>query len=186
MANPRLTLVGVKRIGAILGMLVLVLGIAVVLGLSTFGQESDSTSAPPAPTEAGIPEEATPAVVNYVHDGDTLFLDDGRKVRMLGIDTPEIGANLACYGPEATDILRELLPEGTMVWVLGDVEPTDRYGRSLLFVYLEDGTNVNLEMVERGAARVEMYAPNLLFESEIRAAEDAARDADLGLWSECH
>jgi len=174
-----------KRISAILGMLVLVLGIAVVLGLSTLGQESDSASAPSAPTEAGIPEQATPAVVNYVHDGDTLFLDDGRKVRMLGIDTPEIGANLACYGPEATDILRQLLPNGTMVWVLSDVESTDQYGRSLLFVYTEDGTNVNLEMLKRGAARVEMYAPNLLFESEINAAELAARDADVGLWGEC-
>lgn len=174
-----------KRIGLVLGMLVLVLGIAVVLGLATLGHESDSTSVPPTPSEPGIPEEATPAIVNYVHDGDTLFLDDGRKVRMLGIDTPEIGAKLACYGPEATDILRQLLPEGTMVWVLSDVEPTDQYGRSLLFIYTEDGTNVSLEMLERGAARVEMYAPNLLFESEIHAAEQAARDADLGLWGEC-
>jgi len=177
--------VTVKRIAPVLGILALLLGIAIVLGLSTLGQESDSASPPSAPTEPGIPEDATPAVVNYVHDGDTLFLDDGRKVRMLGIDTPEIGANLACYGPEATDILRQLLPEGTMVWVLSDVEPIDQYGRSLLFVYTEDGTNVNFEMLERGAARVEMYEPNLLFESEIHAAEQAARDADLGLWSEC-
>jgi len=177
----------VKRIGSVLGILVLALAIAVVLGLSTLGQETNSSpeTGAPAAAEPGIPDGATPAVVDYVHDGDTLFLDDGRKVRMLGIDTPEIGANLACYGPEATDLLRQMLPEGTMVWVLSDIEPTDQYGRSLLFVYTEDGTNVNIAMLEKGAAQVEMYSPNYLFRDQIEAAEQAARDAGAGLWGQC-
>ena len=139
-----------------------------------------------APTAgAGIPVGATAAVVEYVHDGDTLFLDDGRKVRMLGINTPEIGENAECYGDEATAVLRGLLPEGTHVWVQHDVEPLDQYGRSLLFVYTDDGANVNLALLSAGAAEVEMYEPNVLLRDEVYAAQDAARGAGLGLWGAC-
>ncbi|MGL4339645.1 MAG: thermonuclease family protein, partial [Rhodoglobus sp.] len=127
----------------------------------------------PAPVARSIPPEASEATVEYVHDGDTLFLADGRKVRMLGINTPEIGENRECYGEEATALLRRFLPVGTKVWVVADVRPEDQYGRSLLFVYQDDATNVNLEMLRQGAAEVEMYSPNLLLEDEIEAAERA-------------
>lgn len=133
----------------------------------------------------GIPSGATEAVVDYVHDGDTLFLEDGRKVRLLGIDTPEIGKNLECYGDEATALLRELLPRDAHVWVLPDVRPLDQYGRSLLFVYTDDATNVNLEMLERGAAEVEMYSPNLMFQRDIEQAERDAKSAGAGMWGAC-
>ena len=149
---------------------------------------ASAPAAPPAapPAESsGIPADATEADVEYVHDGDTLFLEDGRKVRMLGINTPEIGDNLECYGNEATALTRSLLPEGAHVWVQEDVEPLDQYGRSLLFVYTDDGTNVNLELLREGAAEVEMYKPNVLLRDEVHAAEDAARAADLGLWAAC-
>ena len=136
-------------------------------------------------TAGGIPSGATEATVEYVHDGDTLFLTDGRKVRMLGINTPEIGDGLECYGDESTALLRQLLPEGTHVWVLPDIEPLDQYGRSLLFIYTDDATNINLEMLRQGAAEVEMYSPNLLFEAEIVAAERSAVAADVGIWSAC-
>jgi micrococcal nuclease len=181
-----------NRRGAIFGILGAVL--VIVLGLGWFGvtqldslrsPTASSTSAGQMAVKQGLPAGASEAVIEYVHDGDTLFLRDGRKVRLLGIDTPEIGKNLACYGTEATQLLRELLPEGSRIWVLSDVEPTDRYGRSLLFVYSEDGTNVNMKMLERGAARVEMYSPNLLFQTEIEAVERGARDAGVGLWGEC-
>lgn len=134
---------------------------------------------------SGIPRDATQAVVEYVHDGDTLFLEDGRKVRLLGVNTPEIGDNLECYGDEATTLLRSLLPEGSEVWVAEDVEPLDQYGRSLLFVYTPEGVNVNLALLSAGAATVEMYSPNLRLQDEIEAAEDAARDAGVGLWRAC-
>ena len=139
----------------------------------------------PAPGSSAIPSDATEAIVEYVHDGDTIFLADGRKVRMLGINTPEIGENAECYGDEATALTRSLLPEGTHVWVQHDLEPLDQYGRSLLFVYTDDGTNVNLELLREGAAEVEMYKPNVLLRDEVYAAQDAARAADLGLWAAC-
>jgi micrococcal nuclease len=145
-----------------------VLGYQVV---TQFGQEpSADPGAAPVPQSSallandptGIPPQATEATIDYVHDGDTLFLTDGRKVRLLGINTPEIGDNLECYGDEATTLLRSLLPEGTHVWVDADIEPLDQYGRSLLFIYTDDATNVNLELLNQGAAEVEMYEPNLL------------------------
>lgn len=132
-----------------------------------------------------IPAAATPATIEYVHDGDTVFLTDGTKVRLLGIDTPEVGDHLECYGEEATALLRSLLPEGTEVSVQADVEPLDQYGRSLLFVYTQNGVLVNLEMIERGAAESVVLAPNLLFADELEAAEDAAQTAGLGMWGAC-
>ena len=171
------------------GMIVIIV-ILVILGAGGYYLGTQNVSTPPSASEApaaspavepapqpaasGIPAGATEATIEYVHDGDTVFLTDGRKVSMLGINTPEIGQYLECYGDEATTLLRQLLPEGTHVSVLSDVEPLDQYGRSLLFIYLDDGTNVNLEMLRQGAAEVEMYRPNLLFQSEIEATERAA------------
>lgn len=161
------------------------IGIALILAVFAvvfwFTQRSPEVAEP----SSGIPDDATEAVVEYVHDGDTIFLADGRKVRMLGINTPEIGDNAECYGDEATALTRSLLPEGAHVWVQHDLEPLDQYGRSLLFVYTDDGTNVNLELLREGAAEVEMYKPNLLLRDEVYAAQDAARAADLGLWAVC-
>ncbi len=132
-----------------------------------------------------VPAAAIPATIEYVHDGDTLFLTGGTKVRLLGIDTPEIGENLECYGDEATALLRSLLPEGVSVRVLSDVQPLDQYGRSLLFVYTESGELVNLTLIESGAAEAVVLEPNLLFATELEAAEDAAQTAGVGMWGAC-
>ncbi|HEX7834961.1 MAG TPA: thermonuclease family protein, partial [Pseudolysinimonas sp.] len=118
-------------------------------------------------------------------DGDTLFLTDSTKVRLLGIDTPEVGENLECYGNEATDELRSLVPDGSRVMILADVQPLDQYGRSLLFVYAEDGKLVNLELIEDGMAEAVVLPPNVLFADELEAAEDHAQAAGAGMWGAC-
>ncbi|MEP6479651.1 MAG: thermonuclease family protein [Rhodoglobus sp.] len=146
---------------------------------------TNRTAPAPAAMPTAIPDAATEATIEYVHDGDTLFLTDGRKVRLLDIDTPEIGDHLECYGTEATDLLRQLLPEGTHVWVLAEVQPLDKYGRSLLHVFTDAGTLVNLVMVERGAAESVILAPNVLYESQFEAAEDSAQSLGVGMWSAC-
>lgn len=135
--------------------------------------------------EGAVPEGATLATVEYVHDGDTLFLTDGTKVRLLGIDTPEVGEHRECYGDEARELLRDLLPEGTRVQVLADVQPLDQYGRSLLFIYTDGGVNVNLELIERGAAEAVVLPPNVLLADDLEAAEDRAQAAGLGMWGAC-
>ena len=175
--------------------IVLILAVLAVVAYFGVSQASTPVTAPDATPgsgapasgspASGIPADATEAVVEYVHDGDTIFLEDGRKVRMLGINTPEIGDDLECFGNEATALTRSLLPEGAHVWVQQDVEPLDQYGRSLLFVYTDDGVNVNLELLREGAAEVEMYKPNVLLRDEVYAAQDAARDTGAGLWGAC-
>lgn len=170
--------------GVLVLLVVVIAGVVIAYLLSGRGSlmpgQAAQTAAP-----SDIPARATRATVEYVHDGDTLFLTDGRKVRLLGVNTPEIGSKAECYGEEATALLKQLLPKGTDVWVLSDVEPLDQYGRSLLFVYTGDGMNVNLELLRRGAAEVEMYRPNLLLQAEIEQTETDARNAGLGMWSSC-
>ena len=148
---------------------------------------------PASPAESSLPIEipatATTATVNYVHDGDTLFLttpaDANLKVRLLAVDTPEIGDNLECLGPEATDYLRALLPEGSTVYTQSDVEPLDQYGRSLLFVWTSSGELVNLSLVSSGYAEAVFTGGNRMLEAQVEAAEDAARAAGLGIWGAC-
>jgi len=153
------------------------------------GNGSRSSGMPETATseadEPSIPSAATEATIEFVVDGDTVFLDDGRKVRLLGIDTPEVGDNRECYGDEATALLRQLLPEGTPVWVLPDIDPLDRFGRSLLFIYTDAATNVNLELVRQGAAEVVQYDPNFLLQDALRAAERQAQSVGAGRWGSC-
>ena len=148
---------------------------------------SDSSGAD-SPTVA-LPADATPAIVNYVHDGDTMFIktgsDENLKVRLLGIDTPEVGDNLECYGDEATQALRDLAPENSTVWVLPDRESFDQYGRSLLYLWQADGTFINLALVEQGYAEAVFIGDNREYETEIEAAEDEAQAAERGIWGEC-
>ncbi len=182
------------RRSGILAAIIVVIAAVAALAVWVYGQVTVATT-PTGPEtittpgeEAGgpaIPPEATDATIEYVHDGDTLFLTDGRKVRLLGVDTPEIGDNAECYGDEATALLRSLLPEGTSVHVLADTQPLDQYDRSLLLLWLDDATFVNLELIEQGAAEAVVLEPNLLYATEFEAAEDAAQASDLGLWGAC-
>jgi endonuclease YncB( thermonuclease family) len=161
--------------------------IIVILGLAMLiwwvAPPTDTLVPQAVPTT--IPADAVAATIDYVHDGDTLFLTDGTKVRLLAVDTPEVGDNLECLGNEATDYLRTLLPEGSTVYTLADAEPTDQYGRSLLFIWTSTGTLVNLDLVEQGYAEAVFIGSNRLYEAEIEAAEDAAQGAGRGIWGGC-
>jgi endonuclease YncB( thermonuclease family) len=178
--------------GAVIAFVIIaavVVGVFLVVDAGGLPVGWQPAAAPPTVAEPDadqpVPAAATSATIEYVHDGDTLFLTDGTKVRLLGIDTPEIGENLECYGDEATALLRSLLPEGTAVRVLADVQPLDQYGRSLLFIYTEAGDLVNLTMIEQGAAEAVVLEPNLLFADELEAAEDSAQASGVGMWGAC-
>ena len=132
----------------------------------------------------------TSMTVTSVHDGGTLYLqpDTGGeelKVRLIGIDTPEIGDDAECYGDVARDRLRALLPEGTAVTAVAEDGPLDQYGRSLLHLYLTDGTHVNRVLIDDGLAWAMFYDPNRTFETEFRDAERAAEAAGSGMWGAC-
>lgn len=123
--------------------------------------------------------------VEKVFDGDTIQLGDGRKVRFLGINTPEVaGRNKAEEpgGEQAKAWLKRML-ENKKVTLQGDVEKQDKYRRTLAYVFTEDKLNVNLELVKKGLATVNIYPPNLKYVDALLAAEDAARQAGQGLWA---
>ena len=141
-------------------------------------------------TTAGV---LTPnATLVRVTDGDTITVRlDGRneKVRLIGIDTPETkkpDTPVQCFGPEASAFTESLLPEGTALYLERDVEPRDRFGRLLAYVYLAaDGTFVNLEIVRQGYARLLTIPPNVAHVDEFVEAARAAERDDIGLWAGC-
>lgn len=120
--------------------------------------------------------------VKYVSDGDTFVLVDGRKVRMLGIDTPEL-YEADFFAVEAKERLKELIAGRRVELQLDRFSAdTDRYGRYLRYVHFME-RDVNLQMIEEGYARA---YPNYKIE-RLRAyqkAEGKASDAGLGLWQE--
>jgi micrococcal nuclease len=132
------------------------------------------------------PHEA--ARVARVVDGDTLVLDDDRRVRLIGIDTPETvdpRRPVECFGQEASTRLNELLPSGTEVSLEYDVERTDRYDRTLAYVRRADSDEiVNLALARDGYAEQLTVPPNVRYADDIAAAVREAREAGRGLWAD--
>ena len=120
-------------------------------------------------------------VVASLSDGDSLHCADGRRVRLLSIDAPEMAQTP--YGEEARRRLDALLPRGTEARLERDVERSDRHGRVLAYVYTPEGEMVNLEMARSGYAVALVYPPNVRHEEAIRAAVEEARREERGLWA---
>lgn len=125
-------------------------------------------------------------LVKRAVDGDTVELDNGEKVRYIGINTPESvdpRRPVECFGKEAAEFNKHLV-EGKKVVLERDVSDRDRYGRLLRFVFLEDGTLINEALVRDGYAFVATYPPDISKQDIFRAAEKFAREEKRGLWSE--
>ncbi len=128
----------------------------------------------------------TSAIVRSVHDGDTFSLDDGTRVRLVGVDTPELareGQPAQPYAHEARRLLGRLLPSGTAVAVVRDPEPRDRYGRTLAHAVLADGTTAQSHLLSAGLAVAIIIPPNDTLAACYRSLEAQARAAGKGLWS---
>jgi micrococcal nuclease len=132
------------------------------------------------------------ATVVKVTDGDTISVmvnGTKEKVRLIGIDTPETkkpDTPVQCFGPEASAYTTSLLPSGTEVRLERDVEPRDKYGRLLAYVYLaSDHTFVNLQIIREGYARLLTIPPNVAHSQEFVTAARAAEAGDIGLWAGC-
>jgi micrococcal nuclease len=124
--------------------------------------------------------------VSRVVDGDTIDVADGRRVRLIGVDTPELRPEAQCYGPEASAFLHQLLPAGTDVRLVTDVREFDRFGRTLAYVFrASDDLFVNLNLVETGHATTLTIDPNTAHAATFAAAEGDARADGRGLWSAC-
>ncbi|KKU64076.1 MAG: WD40 domain protein beta Propeller [Candidatus Amesbacteria bacterium GW2011_GWC1_47_15] len=121
--------------------------------------------------------------VERVIDGDTLKLESGQTVRLVGIDTPEITGKDECFGQEAAEKLKELV-EGADVTLVKDISETDRYGRLLRYIK-KDGEFINLKMVEEGYAAAATYPPDVKYSESFVEAQRIAREEKKGLWGVC-
>jgi len=134
--------------------------------------------------ERAAPPQA--ALVVQVVDGDTVVLAGGIKVRVLGIDAPEMekdGRPADFLAHRATAALTELTLTRT-VGLSYDRLRYDHYGRLLAYLRLSDQTLVNAELVRRGLARVYFIAPNLRYQKDLLAAQQEAIEAQRGVWQE--
>ncbi|MDD4913740.1 MAG: thermonuclease family protein [Methylococcales bacterium] len=123
--------------------------------------------------------------VEKVFDGDTILLADGRKVRLLGVNTPETDnryKTAEAGGEQAKNWLRQRL-EGHSVSLQTDADLLDKYGRTLAYVFTEDQQLVNLELVKNGLATVSIFPPNLKYTAQLLAAQQQAEQSALGLWA---
>ncbi len=124
-----------------------------------------------------------------VVDGDTIQVCcigwKREKVRYIGVDTPETHhpmRGVEPYGMEAAEANRKLV-DGKTVRLEFDVQQFDKYGRTLAYVYLEDGTFVNAWLVENGYAMVMTVPPNVKHQELFLKLQREAREAGRGLWS---
>jgi len=126
--------------------------------------------------------------VTRVIDGDTVVLADGTRIRYIGIDTPELRdrrkkiRQLAVIAKE----VNEKLVLGKDLRLEYDVEKRDRYDRLLAYVYLEDGTFVNAELVKQGYALLLTIQPNVKHVDEFLRLKIEARENKRGFWADEH
>lgn len=133
--------------------------------------------------------------ITKVVDGDTVdvrLTGSPRtiRVRMIGIDTPEVHGRVECGGAKASRWLRKRLPIGTKVRLVSDSSQarTDGYGRALRYVErLKDGKDMNRAQVRAGNAEVYVFWRNGPFKrvAKYRASERKAMRGDLGIWGAC-
>lgn len=145
------------------------------------------TSAPVQPGSPAASAEGTGTVAS-ITDGDTLRLEvDGveLRVRLVGIDTPEVNPDVECFGPEAEAALAALAPPGSTLAFAYDRDPRDQYDRELMYLFTADGRFINYELVAQGYAEAVLVEPNDRYFDDLVAAERAAQDAGLGLWGQC-
>ena len=158
--------------------LALVAAVALLAACDRFGTTSRSSG-----------DGGGDVLVTRVVDGDTAeMLIDGDEVdvRFIGIDTPETVAPdqpVECYGKEASAYTESRLERQT-VRLEYDVERTDRYGRTLAYVWIGDEL-FNESLVAEGYALVTTYPPNVAYVDRFVTAQREAREAGRGLWGAC-
>lgn len=125
------------------------------------------------------------AKVVKVTDGDTVQLSDGRKLRYIGVDTPETvdpRRGIGCYGKQASEKNRELVL-GKEIIIEKDISDTDKFGRLLRYVYV-DGIMINQLLISEGFGKAKSYPPDIKYQEQFREAEKLAREQRRGLWGE--
>ncbi|MBI3075215.1 MAG: thermonuclease family protein [Parcubacteria group bacterium] len=125
-------------------------------------------------------------LVTRVIDGDTIEVEGGKRVRYIGIDTPETvdpRKTVQCFGVEASNRNKKLV-DGKRVKLEKDVSETDKYGRLLRYVYA-DSVFVNLVLLQEGFAYSSTYPPDVKYQDQFIEAQRTAKEQKNGLWGSC-
>ncbi|MBF0470712.1 MAG: thermonuclease family protein [Gammaproteobacteria bacterium] len=127
----------------------------------------------------------TTAMVKRVFDGDTVQLEGWRRVRLIGINTPEVAHRdrPAEAGGSAAKLALQQLVEGKEVRITPDIERKDHYGRILAYLGSEEVEDINQLLLRRGLAHVVFHPPNVSRADAYLEAEAQARQEKLGIWT---
>lgn len=151
----------------------------------------------PTPPRVGNPSPPVTGTVRIerVVDGDTVVVEGNKKIRYIGIDTPETvdpRRGVGCFGKEASDKNKSLV-EGKYVRLEKDVSDTDTYGRLLRYVWVYEtpdatgsGIFVNEVLVKEGYARAATFPPDVRYADLFRKLQESARQENKGLWNACN
>lgn len=128
--------------------------------------------------------------ITKVVDGDTFWVDNGSekglKIRLIGIDAPEsrktFKKEVGYYGMEAKAYAKKMLANKKVKLEM-DVDSLDRFGRTLAYAYLEDGTFVNAHLIENGYAMIMTIPPNVKYAELLLKLQQEARENNRGLWN---
>ncbi len=162
-----------KRVLVVLIAVVVVAGF--VSGRISSGDDGGGVDGP------ALPDGARSALVQRVVDGDTVVLTGPGKVRLIGVDTPEVFGGRECFGPEASAYAKQTLDGVPVRYTVGR-EERDRYGRLLAYVWLRDGRSFNALLLARGYARQLTIKPNDLYAPMFARLARQARRSGAGLW----
>lgn len=138
------------------------------------------------PIQQPVPNTENLVKVTRVIDGDTIEIESGQKVRLIGVNAPESvdpKRKDQCFGKESSDFTKSLLLEKS-VKLEKDVSETDKYGRLLRYVWL-DSQMVNVTLVKEGFAQVSTFPPDVKYKDKFLVAQNYAKENNLGLWSKC-
>ncbi len=180
--------------GSVLGLLSIIFAIALIIAADSAGLFFDYPEVGDVlSTEVG---QSTGSAIDFydvvsITDGDTIKVNmDNETVilRLIGIDTPELHhptEPVGCFAQEAKDFaVKKLLGKKVGLEVDDTQDNVDKYGRLLRYVILEDGTNFNLEVIERGFGYEYTYRDPYKYQSEFKAAQQSAKTQRIGLWGE--
>lgn len=136
---------------------------------------------------APFAERGYDGVVKWVPDGDTIELDNGKFIRYIGIDTPELhhpkrSITPEYFAEEAKEYNKKLVL-GKRVRLEFDVDKEDKYKRLLAYVYVGE-TFVNARLIEEGYAKLYIFPPNTKYAEEFLELEQQAKKAKKGRWAE--
>jgi micrococcal nuclease len=127
--------------------------------------------------------------IDHVTDGDTVVLRNGRRVRLVQIDTPEVYFGIECYGRKASATTKRLLPPGSRVRLKAELntDAVDEFGRLLRYVVrVDNGVNGNVRLVAVGAAAPYFYNGRRgTYAARLERLARQAKAKRLGLWGAC-